>query len=147
MARVPTVLVDTNVILDVALRRAPWAVDAARLLDAVARGAARGFAAGHAVTTVHYIVEENAGRAQANAAVSDLLRVLSVVPLDGPDFQRALSLEMRDYEDAVQVAACLKIGADYLVTRDRKDFRGASVRAHAPGEVLGILSGSRRPRR
>src|SRR5919204_421736 len=71
--------------------------------------------------------------------VSDLLQVLSVVPLAGPDFQRTLSLGLRDYEDAVQVAACLQMGAGYLVTRNAKDLKGAPVTARAPGEVLALL--------
>ena len=143
----PGLLVDTNVILDVILKRAPWAAEAVLILDAIARGTARGFVAGHAITTVHYIVEREAGRTAANTGVSDLLQVLAVVPLDGTDFQRALALGLRDYEDAVQVAACLKAGADYLVTRNGKDYKGGLVTAHTPGEVLGILAAPRGPTR
>src|SRR5689334_17795606 len=51
-----TVLVDTNVILDLVLAREPWAADAARLLSDVERGTVRGWMASHAVTTVHYVV-------------------------------------------------------------------------------------------
>lgn len=138
--RPPGLLVDTNVILDVILERAPWAAEATLLLDAIARGAARGFVAGHAITTVHYIVEKPAGRTAAATAVSDLLQLLDVVPLERSDFQRALALTLKDYEDAVQVAACLKAGADYLVTRNGKDYKGAPVTARTPGELLGILA-------
>lgn len=140
---VPALLVDTNVILDVILQRQPWAPEAALLLDAVVRGRARGFVAGHAVTTVHYIVEREAGRTAANTGVSDLLQILAVIPLDAADFHRAQAMGLRDYEDAVQVAACLKVGADYLVTRNGKDFKGAPVALHPPGVLLGILGASR----
>ena len=138
------VLVDTNVVLDVVLRREPWAADAARLLDAVARGQLRGFVASHAVTTVHYLVERARDRTTAVTAVADLLAILTVVPLDGADFQRALALGLSDFEDAVQVAACLEAGADYLVTRNEKDFRGAPVTTRSAGEVLALLAGARR---
>lgn len=132
-------LVDTNVILDVILAREPWAAEAARLLDAIARGRASGYVAGHAMTTVHYIVEREATRAKANTAVSDLLDVLAVVPLEMADFQRALAMGLRDYEDAVQVAAALRAGAAFLVTRNGRDFRGAPIATRTPGEVLALL--------
>jgi predicted nucleic acid-binding protein len=132
-------LVDTNVILDLIQQREPWALDAALLLDLVARGTARGFISAHAVTTVYYIVEKAAGRAAANTAVGDVLQLLTVVPLNTADFQRALAMPLEDYEDAVQVAACLRAGADYLVTRDVKHFKGATVSFRSPGEMLGIL--------
>lgn len=140
----PALLIDTNVVLDVILGREPWAADAARVLDSVARGAAHGFLAGHAVSTVHYIVQREAGRAAANTGVSDLLQVLVVVPLDSADFQRALALGLGDYEDAVQVAAGLKAGADFLVTRNRKDYKGAPITPLTPGEVLGLLAARRK---
>lgn len=135
-----TLLVDTNVVLDVVLNRQPWAADAAALLDAVEKGRAQGYIAGHAVTTVYYIVEKQRGRSVAATAVSDLLQLLLVVPLSAADFQRALGLALSDFEDGVQAAACLQVSADYLVTRNPKDFQGAPVTTRAPGEVLALLS-------
>lgn len=132
-------LIDTNVVLDVILGRVPWASEGALLVDAVARQQARGFVAAHSITTVYYFVEKERGRAIAVTAVSDLLQVLTVVPIDAADFQRALALNLKDFEDAVQVAACLKAGAQYLVTRNGKDYRGAPLTPHTPGEMLGIL--------
>lgn len=130
-------------VLDVLQEREPWAKDAVLLLDAIARELARGFIAAHAITTVHYIVERAAGRSAARTAVGDVLQILNVVPLEAADFQRALALELTDFEDAVQVAACLKSGADYLVTRDARHFKRAPVRIHSPGEMIGILAARR----
>lgn len=133
-------LVDTNVILDVILERAPWDVDAVHLLDAVSRRKAHGFVAAHAVTTVHYIVAQHAGRTKATTAVADLLQVLDVVALGAGEFQRALAIGLADFEDSVQAAACLTAGADYLVTRNARDFKGAPVTTRSPGEILALLA-------
>jgi predicted nucleic acid-binding protein len=132
-------LIDTNVVLDVVLGRRPWAADAAALLDAIEKGRAEGHIAGHAVTTVYYIVDKQRGHSVAATAVTDLLQLLTVVPITGDHFQRALGLALPDFEDGVQAAACLGIGADYLVTRNPKDFAGAPVTTRAPGEVLALL--------
>ena len=133
-------LVDTNVFLDVALARTLRAGDAVRLLDGAERGRLRAFVAGHAVTTVYYVVERDRDRKAAVRAVQDLLSVATVVELGDAEFQRALAMGLRDFEDAVQVAACLRVGADYLVTRNPRDFRGALVTVRSPGEVLAILA-------
>ena len=134
------VLVDTNVILDVLLARSPWGDEGARLLDAIARGHIRGFVAAHAITTIHYIVERSAGTNAATTAVNDVLEVLEVVPLDHADSQRALALRLADFDNAVQVAACLRVGATFLVTRNPRDFKGAPVRIASAGEVLASLA-------
>lgn len=132
-------LLDTKVVLDLALKRPPWGREAALLLDAVVRGRARGFIAAHAITTVYYVVEKEAGRTAAVTAVGDVLSILEVVPLGEAEFHRALALGLKDFEDAVQVAACLAADADYLVTRNGKDFKGGGVTIRTPGEVLAIL--------
>ncbi len=136
----PSLLVDTNVVLDVVLERRAWVEDASALLDAIAKGHAVGYVASHAVTTVHYIVERERDRSVAGTAVSDLLDLLQVVPLSSADFRRAVGLGLSDFEDAVQVAACLQAGADFLVTRNPKDFKGAPVSTRSPGEILALLN-------
>ncbi|MGI8497903.1 MAG: PIN domain-containing protein [Gemmatimonadaceae bacterium] len=135
-------LLDTNVVLDVILGRAPWAAEAPALLSAVEAGRVEGFVAGHAVTTVHYIVAKVSGRQTAATAVSDLLRIVGVVPMEAADFHHALVLGLTDYEDAVQAAACLKVGANFLVTRNAKDYRGAPVAPRSAAEVLALLRGA-----
>jgi predicted nucleic acid-binding protein len=111
------------------------------LLEAIARGDVTAFVAAHAVTTIHYVVGRAKGRTAAVTAVSDLLQLVDVVPLAATDFQRALSLGLADYEDAVQVAACLQVGADVLVTRNPRDFKGAPVTLRSAGEVVALLTG------
>lgn len=132
-------LLDINVILDVLLVREPWIRDAGRLLSAVEEGRAEGYVAGHTITTIHYLVAREKGRQLATRAVTDILRISQVVPVTSDGFQRALLSGIEDFEDAVQAEAALQIAADYLVTRNAKDFRKASVEVRTPAEVLAIL--------
>lgn len=134
-----SLLIDTNVLLDVVLLRQPWDADGVRLLDAVGAGRARGFVASHAVTTLHYLVARELGKAAATQAVSDVLQTYPVVPLGTNDLQRALTLGIADYEDAVHAAAGLAVGADYIVTRNERDFRPGPIPPRSPAEVLALL--------
>lgn len=132
-------LLDINVLLDVVLERNPWAESAASLLTRVERGEVEGHVPGHTLTTIHYVVSQAKDRHAAAAAVTDLLRFLEVVPIEKVDFSQALVLPMDDCEDAVQAAAALKIGADYIVTRDEKGFGGLSIPSVNSGEILSLL--------
>jgi predicted nucleic acid-binding protein len=133
-------LLDINVILDVILAREPWVADSARLLSAVEQQLAEGYVASHTLPTIHYLVQKEKKRKIAARAITDLLRIVQVVPLTNADFQQALILELRDFEDAVQAAAALKIGADALVTRNVSDFRGVDLQIRTPGEIIATLS-------
>lgn len=132
-------LLDINVLLDLVLERNPWAGSAARLLTRVERGEVEGHVPGHTLTTIHYVVSRAKDRHAAAAAVTDLLRFLEVVPIERVDFSQALVLPMDDFEGAVQAAAALKIGADYIVTRDEKGFGGLSIPSVNSGEILSLL--------
>jgi predicted nucleic acid-binding protein len=132
-------LLDINLILDVVLKRQPWAVDAARLLSAADGGGVVGYVAGHTVTTVHYVMAKAQGAPAALLAIADLLRFVEVVPVEKSDFHQAIALGMRDFEDAVQAACALKVGADYIATRNEKDFQGVPIPARSAGSILALL--------
>ena len=135
----PVLLFDTNILLDVALARSPWAVAATTLLAQAELGTVRGHVAAHAVTTLYYLVERAHGRRQALEAVRSTLAVLDVVPLSRADFAQALSLGLGDFEDAVQAVAAVRAGADAVITRNARDFRGAPVETRSPEQVLVAL--------
>jgi predicted nucleic acid-binding protein len=132
-------LVDINVVLDFLLRRQPWDKDAARLLAEIELGHAHGYLAGHTVTTAHYVTEKALGRQGAITSVSDLLRLFDIVSADKNDFQQALALGLRDFEDAVQAVCGMKVGADFIVTRNVKDFSGLTIPAMPASSVLALL--------
>jgi predicted nucleic acid-binding protein len=132
-------LIDINIVLDIALGRQPWAGDAALLFAEIVSGRAEGLVAGHTITTFHYIVAKEKGRQVAATAIVDLLRIVTVVPLETADFHQALLLGLSDFEDAVQATAAMKVGADYVVTRNGRDFKGAPVDARTPAEVLALI--------
>jgi predicted nucleic acid-binding protein len=137
------VLIDTNVLLDVILAREPWVDDAAHLLDAVARREIDGFVASHAITTIFYLVERERDRHVALSAISDLLSVVSVASVGAADLHRAMTLALKDFEDAVHVAACLQIGGHFLVTRNTRDYRGGPVTTRTASEILALLGRER----
>jgi predicted nucleic acid-binding protein len=132
-------LLDINVLLDVLLDREPWSEAASQLLSAVESTEAQGFVAPHTLPTIYYVMTQSRDRSVAAAAVTDLLRILDVAPLTKADYQEALALPITDFEDAIQAAAASNLGVDYLVTRNAKDFRGASVPVSDPATVLALL--------
>lgn len=136
-------LVDANVVLDLLLARAPWADEAAALFSAIERGQAQGYVAAHTVTTVHYILERAKDRTAASMGVSDLLRLVDVVPVERADLLQALALDFRDYEDGVQAICALKTEVDAVVTRDPAGFEQVALAAVRPGAMLAQLGPAR----
>lgn len=129
-------LLDINVVLDVVLAREPWVTDAARLLALVERGEHDGWVAAHTVTTVHYLVARARDPRAAVLVVTDLLDIAAVAPVGDAELRRALVLDLPDFEDAVQAACAMAVGADALVTRDAAGFAGLDLPVLTPGAAL-----------
>lgn len=132
-------LLDTNVILDAILRREPFALAAQRIWAACELGAAEGFVAAHALTTIHYVIQRHGDRELAAQAVASILGVLRVAAVDDRVLRMAAGLSAPDFEDAVTAIAAMEAKCDYLVTRDPKGFRNSPVPVLSPDTAATLL--------
>lgn len=128
--------IDTNVVLDVLAQREPWFDDSARLLAHIEQGGATGHIAAHTLTTLHYLLAKHLGQQKTAATLIDLTALLRVEPVDHLVLQQALALGWSDFEDAVQAVAAAQCQADYLVTRNPRDFKQSLVPVITPSEFL-----------
>jgi predicted nucleic acid-binding protein len=52
------------------------------------------------------------------------------------EFETAASMKWRDFEDAVQSSTASRIGADYIITRNTKDYQNSKIKAITPEEYF-----------
>lgn len=134
------ILLDANVVLDVLAARRPYYALAAQVWAAVEGGRIDGLLAAHTVTTLHYLLRRHGDAARTAAALSDLLRVFDVAPVDGEVLRSALAIPGPDFEDAVQMAAATAAGATHLVTRNPADFQACPIPVLQPAELIAVLA-------
>lgn len=139
MAAKPIILVDLNVILDVVQHRQPFYEESARVLDAVVREEAVGWVAAHSITTLFYVINRVRNRETAVATLTSLLDIFIIAPVDDAIIRKALAWGWADFEDAVQMAAAVHIGANYLVTRNPRDFQTGIIPVIQPAAFLTLL--------
>jgi predicted nucleic acid-binding protein len=130
------ILVDTDVLIDVALDRAPHADAAAELLTLLERRPRMAFVAWHTLSNFHYLVSPTRGKDDARSFLVDLTRFVSVAPTDTEDFHFAATLPLTDFEDALQVAAARACGASFIATRNVRDFRSSPIPARTPEDLV-----------
>ncbi len=141
------VLLDLNILLDVLLDRHPHSESSLALWAAALRAEIQILFPAHGVTTVFYVTARARGTAFARTAVTELLAVASIAPVDEATLRRALALGWRDFEDAVCAAAAEAAACDLLVTRDTGGFEGSPVLAVDPVTALSLLRGGKEPDR
>lgn len=134
------ILLDTDVLIDVALDRHPHSGPAAALLDRIEQGAEAALIAWHSVANLYYIVTPALGGVSARDFIVELTRFVAVAATDTESIRFAATLPMADFEDAMQVAAARACGARHIVTRNVKDYARSPIRAVDPQEALAELS-------
>ena len=132
-------LLDTDVILDLLLDRAGFAEAAAALWEAGEQARLEGYISALTPVNVYYIARKLKGADTARQAVAELLAAWRVCLLDVMVLQSALALPLSDYEDAVQHASATANQLDAIITRNREDYRGATLPVYSPTDFLAQL--------
>ena len=139
------VLLDTNVVLDYLLNRMPWADHAQVIWQAHEAGRLNAHIAATTLTDIFYIVRKGLGLDLAWTGVHTCLDQLIVVGVDLPDLRSACSFSGRDFEDNLQLACAVNIGAQYIITRDPAGFADASIPVVSSEEMANLLRSSAAP--
>lgn len=131
------ILVDTNVIIDVLLMRDGFLSDSYRVLQRCFEKKVDGYAAAHSVTNLWYILRKYFKPAERRGYILDVFTVLDIVQVTGDMLQTALkNFEFEDFEDCLQDECAAAVGADFIVTRDTKDFARSRTPAVTPEEFI-----------
>ena len=130
------ILIDTDVLIDVALDRRPHADTAVDLLDRVEQGLRKACIASHTVSNFYYLVRPSRGGVSACEFVVELTGFVEIAETNTDSIRYAASLPVPDFEDAMQVAAARACGADRIVTRNLRDFRRSPIPAISPQDAL-----------
>lgn len=130
------VLLDTNIVLDALLEREPFFRDAKSLLQRIEDKQIEGYITATTLTDIFYIARKAKGVAIARQDVSDLLALMQICTVDRRILEAAISSNLPDFEDAVQLACALNENLDVIITRDAQDFTDATLPIWSTGELL-----------
>lgn len=72
--------------------------------------------------------------------IDRLFLIFSAADLRSDDLIKAGKMNAIDYEDALQMVCADRIHADFIVTRNIRDFAGSKVPAINPSELLERLA-------
>ena len=134
-------LIDTNVVPDVLLRREPFFRTAAEVLNLTQRDEVWEYVSASAITDIYYIANK---QMKDRDAVRDLLKrllmIVSVAAVSEREIQNALNLAWGDFEDSVQYSVALLNEMDGIVTRNPSDYQEANMRIWLPEQARELFA-------
>jgi predicted nucleic acid-binding protein len=131
------VLIDTNVVLDVLLKREPFREISSEILFMSENGIISGFVSASAITDIFYLVnKEHKDSEKSHEAIGKLCETVKIAGVDEKIIKNALALKWRDFEDCVQYSAATDSQADYIITRDASGFASGVIPPISPLDFI-----------
>jgi predicted nucleic acid-binding protein len=135
------VLFDTNIVLDILLKRQPFYENAAKIIVLSENGIIESNVSASAITDIYYIAQKAYNDKQTVLdLIKKILRTMSVATVTENNIYQALDLGWNDFEDSVQYTVGESITADYIITRNIDDFCDSTIKIVTPEQFLDILN-------
>lgn len=131
------IMIDTNVVLDVFLKREPFFQASYDVMKQSALQTHEGFISAAAATDIYYVLRRSLkDDNKARESMEKLLQLVGIADALGEDVHAAVASNMVDFEDALVTAIAERCQLDCIVTRNTKDFAQSPVKAVTPEEFL-----------
>ncbi|MDD4144971.1 MAG: PIN domain-containing protein, partial [Prolixibacteraceae bacterium] len=122
------VLFDTNIILDIALKRESFFEDAFKLFSLIDQKKIIGIITASTITDIYYISKKEKGHTESINFIKGLIEVVEVIGIDKDIIIKALTSGIQDFEDAIQTCAAELNEIEVIITRNKKDFTNTSLK-------------------
>lgn len=134
-----TVFFDTNIMIDIIGRRQQFCTPSLQIMSLADRGMLRVCVSALSYATASYILSRNNKPMDVIRELAKFSKITVATPVDSEVIDSSLRSEFEDFEDAMQYFSAMRESVDYIVTRNKKDFKAASVPVFEPQEFIDYL--------
>lgn len=129
-------LIDANILLDVLQKREPHYSDSALIWKLCETGQVDGYISVLSFANLVYVMRKELTAEKVEETLNNLMLIFNFAEVTMSDLTHAAKMKWDDFEDALQSATAERIHADYIITRNIRDFKQSKVMALAPGEFI-----------
>jgi len=132
-----SILIDTNVLLDVMLCRNDFYPDSRAVFEIVETNDINAFVSAISATNIFYILRKfKHSIDDVYSLMDDLSALFAIAPVTENTIIDAMALRWKDFEDAVQFMSAQGVNAEYIITRNKSDFETFEILCLSPSEYI-----------
>ena len=134
------ILVDTNILLDYLLEREPFFEDAKQVIMSCINGKSNGCIAAHSISNMFFILRKDYSAKERREILLNLCKIFDIEGIDKAKLISGLQNEnFSDFEDCLQMECAKSYGADYIVTRNIKDYQAGDTKIILPDDFVKLV--------
>ncbi len=134
------ILIDTNIILDLALIRKPFYEEADLIFYLIEQGKFQGFVSATTLTDLYYILRKQKGKDWTFQFLQRLTNLCKINPITEEVIIKALHNSYKDFEDDIQYYSAIVNKIDAIVTRNIKDFPNLNLLILTPCQLITMIN-------
>ncbi len=131
-----TVLLDTNIILDIALKREPHFTKSVEVLRSIEKYQIKSYVSATSINDIYYIARKDKGNKIAIEFINNLIGLVDIAGVDKQVIITAIKSKITDFEDAIQNFSAVNSDCEIIVTRNKSDFKNSTLQILTPEEFL-----------
>lgn len=129
-------LIDANILLDVLQNREPHVQTSSVVWKLCETEKAKGYVSALTFANLVYIMRKELNPKKVGETLEVLSLIFEFTDFNASDLTHAAEMEWDDFEDAVQSVTAERVHADYIITRNVRDFAKSKVVAFTPSELI-----------
>ena len=130
------ILVDTNVILDVLCAKKDFVDDSSKVWKYCEVNKIKGYISALSIPNIVYILRKELTPEKTQEIIKQIFLIFKVTDLNAEDLKKAALIKSNDYEVSLQIVCANRIKADFIITRNIRDFSNSKILAIKPSELL-----------
>ncbi|PKL46998.1 MAG: hypothetical protein CVV42_14410 [Candidatus Riflebacteria bacterium HGW-Riflebacteria-2] len=131
--------IDCNILLDWLLDREPFSSYSAKIIELTETKKILGLVSPLTLANTYYIISKELNKKIADEFIIDSLRIFSVPGISLKNIKEAVLNKFKDFEDDVHSAIAAENNVDFLITRNKKDFKNDRFKVLDAEEFLRII--------
>lgn len=122
-----TAYIDCNILIDWIVDREPFSTYAAKIIELTENKIITSCISPLTIANSYYIISRQLNNNIAYEFVGDCIRLFQITDIDREIINSAYANKYKDFEDDIHTAIADKQKVEYIITRNKKDFRSENI--------------------
>lgn len=128
--------IDCNILLDWLLDREPFSSYSAKIIELIETRKILGLVSPLTLANTYYVISKELNKKIADEFILDSLRIFSVPGISLNNVKEAVANKFKDFEDDIHSSIAAENNVDFLITRNKKDFKNDQFKVLDAEEFL-----------
>ena len=130
--------IDCNILIDWLLDREPFSFYATKIIELAENKEIEAYVSALTLANTYYVISKELNRKLADEFLKDSLKIFQFTDITKKTIKESIEKKHKDFEDDLHYQTAVENKLDYLITRNKKDFKKTNIMVVDSEEFLRV---------